>query len=296
MDLKNLLPSFFKKNDDLEKLRCKINEAREYLADLIVEECEIRGYAREILEVVFERVGEFERKLDLLRLKLDFLRNQKKVNSEYSCEEETSWTEQTEKINNDYRRAYERAENRKRQGKQEIPERKKPRLKKLWMKLVKLFHPDKHMDNPEEKKVYEDVMATINQAKKDGDLEKLEEIALNPENFLNEAKKQTSASEEASGNQKPSAERNSIRNEKEELQKILDALLVEISEVQKDIKEIKKSPDISLWALWKEKPADFENAIREMVRELTNQITTMEKVIEKLEGKIKSNPRNKWAA
>ena len=128
-----------------------------------------KGYAREILEVVFEQVGEFERKLDLLRLKIDFLRNQKRVNAEYTHEAETSWTEQTEKINNDYRRAYERTENRKRQGQHEDQERKKPRLKKLWMKLVKLFHPDKHMDNPEEKKVYEDVMATINQAKKDGD-------------------------------------------------------------------------------------------------------------------------------
>ena len=58
------------------------------------------------------------------------------------------------------------------------------------MKLVKLFHPDKHMNNPEDKKAYEEVMATINQAKKDGDLDKLEAIAEDPEKFLKQAKRE----------------------------------------------------------------------------------------------------------
>ena len=41
-----------------------------------------------------------------------------------------------------------------------------------------------------------------------------------------------------------------------------------------------------LWAMWKGRPNEFENAMREMERELTNQIKTMKKIGETA-GKIR---------
>ena len=58
------------------------------------------------------------------------------------------------------------------------------RLAQTWKKLVRLFHPDKHQKDLERRKKYEELTAYINQAKEEGDLDKLEEIASDPEAFV----------------------------------------------------------------------------------------------------------------
>ena len=57
------------------------------------------------------------------------------------------------------------------------------------MELVKIFHPDKHMDKEKDREAYEEMMVTVNQAKKEGNLEELEAIAKNPEKFLRRQEK-----------------------------------------------------------------------------------------------------------
>ena len=51
------------------------------------------------------------------------------------------------------------------------------------MELVKIFHPDKHMDKEKDREAYEEMMVTVNQAKKEGNLEELEAIAKTRKNF-----------------------------------------------------------------------------------------------------------------
>ena len=164
------------------------------------------------------------------------------------------------------------------------------------MKLVKLFHPDKHMNNPEDKEAYEEVMATINQAKKDGDLDKLEAIAEDPEKFLKQAKRENFNSEENGMKDKSKEGKGWFRNREKELQETLDSLREKIREVRKEIEDLKKSPDMSLWAMWKGRPNEFENAMREMERELTIQIETIKKTLEKLQEKLERKSREGMAA
>ena len=59
---------------------------------------------------------------------------------------------------------------------------------------------------------------------------------------------------------------------------------------------MKKSPDMHLWAMWKGRPNEFENAMREMERELTIQIETIKKILEKLQEKLERKSREGMAA
>jgi hypothetical protein len=296
MNFKKYLPGFLIKDKQTEKLKEKIREAHEHLAEQMVEECEIRGHIREVLEVVLKRVGELQRKAELLRAKIDFLRNRLSAKMENPKQSEESWNQQEKKINDEYEQAFEKAEFRKEERGKEISKKKKPRLQKVWMKLVKLFHPDKHMDNPDNKEAYEEVMATINQAKKDGDLDMLEAIAEDPEKFLKQAKRERVNSEENGMKNKPKEGRGWFRKGEKELRETLDSLREKISEVRKEIEDLKKSPDMRLWAMWKGRPNEFENAMREMEREITNQIKTMKNTMGKLQEKLESKSREGMAA
>jgi DNA polymerase-3 subunit epsilon len=69
-------------------------------------------------------------------------------------------------------------------GKRELNEEETARLKKLWKKLVRMFHPDQYEQDPEKRKTYELLTQAINEARDRGDIELLEAIAKDPQAFI----------------------------------------------------------------------------------------------------------------
>ena len=63
------------------------------------------------------------------------------------------------------------------EGKRELNEDETARLKQLWKKLVRMFHPDLYEHDPEKRKTYELLTQAINEARDRGDIELLETIA-----------------------------------------------------------------------------------------------------------------------
>ena len=57
-------------------------------------------------------------------------------------------------------------------------------IKALWNKLVKTYHPDRYVDEPEKQTRYNQLMQAINRAKDTEDLSALHEIADDPEGFV----------------------------------------------------------------------------------------------------------------
>jgi DNA polymerase-3 subunit epsilon len=70
------------------------------------------------------------------------------------------------------------------EGKRELNEDETARLKQLWKKLVRMFHPDRHEQDPEKRKTYERLTQAINEARDRGDIELLERIAKDPQAFI----------------------------------------------------------------------------------------------------------------
>ncbi len=69
-------------------------------------------------------------------------------------------------------------------GKRELNEDDASRLKLLWKKLVQMFHPDLHQNDPEKGKTFEMLTQAINDARERGDIDLLEQIAKNPDAFI----------------------------------------------------------------------------------------------------------------
>jgi DNA polymerase III epsilon subunit-like protein len=70
------------------------------------------------------------------------------------------------------------------EGKRQLNDYETARLKQLWKKLVRMFHPDLHEHDPEKRKTYELLTQAINQARDRGDIELLELIARDPQAFI----------------------------------------------------------------------------------------------------------------
>ncbi len=69
-------------------------------------------------------------------------------------------------------------------GKRELNAEEADRLKLLWKKLVRMFHPDLHEQDPDKRKTYELLTQAINEARDRGDIELLERIAKDPQAFI----------------------------------------------------------------------------------------------------------------
>lgn len=70
------------------------------------------------------------------------------------------------------------------EGKRELNADETSRLKQLWKKLVRMFHPDLYEHDPEKRKTYERLTQAINDARDRSDIELLELIARDPQAFI----------------------------------------------------------------------------------------------------------------
>ena len=70
------------------------------------------------------------------------------------------------------------------EGKRELNDDETARLRQLWKKLVRMFHPDLHEQDPEKRKTYELLTQAINEARDRGEIELLELIARDPQAFI----------------------------------------------------------------------------------------------------------------
>ena len=57
-------------------------------------------------------------------------------------------------------------------------------LKTLWKKLVRLYHPDRFAHQPDKLETYHHLTSAINQARENGDMARLREIAHDPHGFI----------------------------------------------------------------------------------------------------------------
>lgn len=69
-------------------------------------------------------------------------------------------------------------------ARKELSDEEEAELKVLWRKLVRLFHPDRFIDDEEKQAIYQQLTAEINRARDAGDIELMREIASDPQGFM----------------------------------------------------------------------------------------------------------------
>jgi DNA polymerase-3 subunit epsilon len=106
-------------------------------------------------------------------------------------------------------------------------------LQHLWKKLVRLYHPDRFVNDPEKLQAYTNLTAAINLAKDTCDLETLREIAKDPAAFI--ARKGWSALDFGDS------------SDVAQLEKLYKTLLTEIEGASEALRKLRASSDYALY-------------------------------------------------
>jgi len=146
-------------------------------------------------------------------------------------------------------------------------------LTQLWKKLVKLYHPDRFANDPDKLETYHKLTAAINQAKDNGDIETLREIAEDPHGFILRqgwAKLDFKDVEELA-----------------QLKRLHETLQKEIAMVTESLKQLRESPDYELCQLAEQKPGVLDELAAERSKQLEIENEELEVQAERLAKEIK---------
>lgn len=168
---------------DAERLRMLISAARNRLAELETDYTRVRRLVVSTQNKLFALLRPYFQKRDQLKLRLCFRKK-------YLETLLTSGDEEAEEVSNQFEHAreqtdseYDRIANESNE-RADLSEDEEAELKSLWRKLVRLFHPDRFVGDKKQQQAYEQLTAEINRARDAGDIQRLREIAENPEAFI----------------------------------------------------------------------------------------------------------------
>lgn len=218
----------------LDELARLISYARERLAGLEAEYTQEVRQAEFIRSTLFRLLRKVYQERDRLRLVvhyrqqyLDKLVMEGEEEAEDVADEYDSAQSETDANYNEAAAASE--------AKEELTEEEKTRIKAIWIELVKLYHPDKFMNDPDKHAAYENLVKALNEAKDDGNIQLLEEIAADPEGYV---LRQGGASLDFDDDAKLESQQN-----------LYDALQVQIIVLIEQLSTLRETPDYELAAL-----------------------------------------------
>jgi DNA polymerase-3 subunit epsilon len=259
-------------NPETEELRLLVAGARAQLAELETDFTKEKSRVDAVQAALFRLLRDLYQKRDRLRLAVDY--RQKFLDS--FIRDSTDEVEQAEKelnqakarLDADYEELAAAADKKKK-----LTAEQEAELTQLWKKLVKLYHPDRFANEPDKLETYHKLTAAINQAKDNGDIETLREIAEDPEGFLLRRGWATLDF--------------SDQEELTQLRRLHETLQREIAAVTESLKELRASPDYELCQLAEQKPGMLDELAAERAKQLEIEIAELEKQAEELAGKIK---------
>ena len=145
-------------------------------------------------------------------------------------------------------------------------------LKKLWKKLVSMYHPDRFASEPDKQETYGKLTAAINFAKVNGDLETLWQIASDPHGFI---LRQGWTDLDFAEEQKLSR-----------LRKLWESLQLEILAVIEATNALRESAEYELQTLITKKPQLLDEVIQKQIVALEVEIAQMKEDEAKLAREI----------
>lgn len=153
-----------------------------------------------------------------------------------------------------------------------LSEAEEEELKRLWRKLVSLFHPDRFALEPDKQEAYAQLTREINDAKDKGDIERLREIVRDPEEFM----------------AKMGLSQLNFANEQEVngLEKLLNSLESMILSTLEALETLRKDPAYELHRLNERIPGFIQEAAKEQARRIEAEIETLEEEAARLQCEI----------
>ena len=226
-------------NIEIEEIRFLVTAARERLADLEVIYARDCNAVAVIQSQLFSLLQDSYRKRDNLKLVIDyrkrFLDGIVRLGEEESEQISREYQKARHETETQYKEAAEIASSQKK-----LSEDQQAELKGIFRKLLKLFHPDRYINNPETYQKYTRLMQEVNIARQNGDIEKLREISNDPEGYARKiGVGQIDLSEES---------------QLDNLKRLYESLQAQIIEMLELINELRADPKYELTQLAARRP------------------------------------------
>jgi DNA polymerase-3 subunit epsilon len=256
---------------ELEELRRLVAGARAYLAGLEVEYIREKSKLDALNATLFRRLRAHYEKRDRLKLVVDYRR--KYLDSLLRGNDD-----EAERLEGDYEKARTRTEQDYQKtaeavaSKKQLTSEEEEELVGLWKKLVKLYHPDRFAHEPDKLETYNKLTSAINEAKDNGDIATLREIANDPNGFIMRQGWQSLDFTE--------------EKEIQQLRSVYETLQLEIFSVIEALNQLRESPDFELSLLSEGKPGMLDELVTERAKMLERETTELETEAEKLAQEI----------
>ena len=226
-------------NTDINRLKALVSAARERLADLET------IFTRESNAVAVTQASLFSLLKDLFqeRDRLKLLINYRQIFLDKLFHE---GDDEAEQVSMEYEEARKQSDDEFSQAEREakntkfLSEDQQNEIKEIHRKLVRLFHPDRHVGDTEKQKAYTHIMSEVNHARDTGNIDKLREISDDPESYMakhNLGKIDLSDDEDVVS-----------------LQKLYEALQAKIIEIIEEIDDLRNDPKFELYKLSTRRP------------------------------------------
>ncbi|MEA3639136.1 MAG: exonuclease domain-containing protein, partial [Lamprobacter sp.] len=249
------------RNPERERLQQVIAAARERLADLTAEYTQEHQAVEVVRASLFERLRTHYERRDHLRLKIEYRRRYLDTLLTEGEEEAETVRPEYEQARDETEREYEEAAAEAAENK-DLSDEERQELKTLWRKLVRLYHPDRFAHDPEQQDTYERLMQSVNQARDQGDIERMREIANDPTGFLQrQGWGSLDFSDEA---------------ELAKLRQLYDSLQARILSLLEELSDLRESHDYELYRLSTERPDFLDEIALQMSDEIEAEIADLE--------------------
>ena len=255
------------------ELQQLINAARERLTTLEADYTAQKHAVDVTLAQLFQALRPHYQRRDQLQLNVDFRREYldalMRAGNDEAQEVEQAHAEARQRTHAEYEQAaFEAA------SKQTLTDEQAQEMKDIWRKLVRMFHPDRCMDDPEKRRAHEWLTAEINQARDRGDIQRLREIAQDPDAFLSKHGMAALSQDDSSD----------VRR----LRTLLDALQQRILETLETLNTLREAPGYELHQRMQQDSAFFATTVAQHQAALEAEMAQLEaeaaRLAEEIEG------------
>ena len=145
-------------------------------------------------------------------------------------------------------------------------------LKSIWKQLVKTYHPDRFANDPQKLASFTQLTSEINLARDNGDIERLREIARDPNGFM----------------MRQGLGRLDFDDSAEliSLQKLLDTLQIRIVETIEALSLLKEDPQYELHVLSAKQPGYLQELAKDHAAAIDLEIERLQAQAAELEAEI----------
>lgn len=255
----------------IEQLRQLVAAARSRLADLEASYMKDRHAVDLTQAAIFKLTRAHYQARDRLRLVIDYrskyLKALLRSGEDEAAQVAQDYGSAKAEADANYAEAEAAVNTRKRLSQEEEDE-----LKTLWKKLVRLYHPDRFAHQPDKIETYHQLTSAINQARENGDVARLREIANDPHGFILRKGWANLDFDDVA----------EVRN----LRRLLDTLQIEIVTVMDSLHDLHDSPEFELSQFSARKPSLLEEVAAEQAKIIAAEIAELESQAAQLQADI----------